>query len=1004
MDIDTISHKRDLPRESSGGGARLEALYGVQRRVDQPRKKVKKDSDDDSEHGKNSHPSFTNRSNGMMGDYMKPDADKLVSLTVDLTNDDEEDDDVMITGSHNIGMEEVCFGHVKSKVLAHHVPKPRADAKVIIPTDWPVIKCNVARDTNTDVVIKVFDPHEFEFGKIDLEMASVLVPAMDGLEKLRVQARLMNRRKKPNEWPHQPCSEMIPISMNIYGLRRDALKIGRLFGQRNIWFSPPMASEVGYPFVDPHPQRNGAKLQSRDSRGRPILADTRTVEEASEMVTRLFDHGSSAASELQLTEPPATVLADLMPHQKQGLTFMLQHEKPRTFGTEEGQNSSLWRKSVNASGNIVYKEVVSGISVKHEPQEVLGGLLGDDMGLGKTVQTLSLLAATTEEAEGFSKENVMRASEEETMIKAHTRGTLLICPVSTIKNWEDQIPEHIEAGTLKYHIYHGTNRIQNPFELTKYDIVITTYGTVNAEVNGRSAKFGHSPLLQLKWFRIVLDEAHTIREANTKQSKAICSLHAQRRWCLTGTAIQNRIDDLGSLTKFLRLYPYDTAALFSQYIRGPATSGDANFMQSLRVFVDSFSLRRLKDRIDLPKRSEPVVTLPFSIEEKKLHDFFKELSQVQVKELTRRRNIGEKGGNQMHSVLQGILALRRIAAHGRELLNEKDLVKLQGITAEEAIDLEDEKEWKPITRHDAHQHLSMLAEAAYDFCRSCSKRIGGESPSAESMDGADGVRCYILPCYDVVCHECFEDFKDSFDAQPDTAPSTCPFCQATIASQYIAISAASADGLELSPDETTPDEISQEEELQYYGGPHTKTKALLKDIQEMKDLSEPLVANGESPLKCVVFSEWTGHLDLIERALTDYGHTFVRIDGKMSLPKRRKVLDALNADDSVTILLASIKAAGQGLNLTAASRVFIMEPLWNPAAEVQAVDRVHRIGQKREVIITRYRMENSIEQKISELQQKKIKLADVSMNRNYKKLNQKELREQNLKDIAALFK
>ena len=172
----------------------------------------------------------------------------------------------------------------------------------------------------------------------------------------------------------------------------------------------------------------------------------------------------------------------------------------------------------------------------------------------------------------------------------------------------------------------------------------------------------------------------------------------------------------------------------------------------------------------------------------------------------------------------------------------------------------------------------------------------------------------------------------------------------------------------------------------------------------MKDLSEPLVASGESPLKCVVFSEWTTHLDLIERALTDYGHTFVRIDGKMSLPKRRKVLDALNADDSVTILLASIKAAGQGLNLTAASRVFIMEPLWNPAAEVQAVDRVHRIGQKREVIITRYRMENSIEQKIGELQQKKIKLADVSMNRNYKKLSQKELREQNLKDIAALFK
>ena len=918
--------------------------------------------------------------------------------------DDDEDDDLMITGSQNIGIQEVCFGHIKGTVLAHHVPKPRADAKVIIPTDWPVIKCALIRDTNSNIVINVLDPHNFEFGKIDFDLASVLVPAMDGLEKFRVQGRLMNRRKKPAEWPHQPCSDTIAISMNIYGLRRDAGKIGRLFGQKNIWFSPPMASEAGYPYVDPQPQRQASRVQNKDSRGRTILSDTRTVEEASEMVTRLFDHGSSAASELPQTEPPPSVLATLMPHQKQGLTFMLQREKPRTFGTEEGQNSSLWRKSVSGNGDTIYKEVVSGISVKSEPQEVFGGLLGDDMGLGKTIQTLSLLAATTEEAEAFSKENVMRASEDEIMIKAHSKGTLLVCPVSTIKNWEDQIPEHIKAGALTYHIYHGPNRIQNPYELTKYDIIITTYGTVNAEINGRNAKSGLSPLMQLKWFRIVLDEAHTIREANTKQSKAICGLHAQRRWCLTGTAIQNRIDDLGSLTKFLRLYPYDTIALFNQYIRGPATSGDANFIQTLRVFVDSFSLRRLKDRIDLPKRSEPLVTLPFSIEEKKLHTFFKEISQIEVQELTRRRNTGEKGGKQMHSVLQGILSLRRIAAHGRELLNDRDLAKVHGMTAEQPIDLEEEKDYKPISKHDAHQHLSMLAEAAYDFCRSCNKRVGAaETPSGESSDGSDGVRCYVLPCYDVVCRDCFEDVKGSFDGQPDTAPVTCPFCQATIASQYVAISALNAEGLELAPDETVPDEVSGEE-LRYYGGPHTKTKALLKDIQEMKELSEPLVANGEPPLKCVVFSEWTAHLDLIERALTDYGHTFVRIDGKMSLPKRRKVLDALNADDSVTILLASIKAAGQGLNLTAASRVFIMEPLWNPAAEVQAVDRVHRIGQKREVIITRYRMEDSIEQKIGELQQKKIKLANVSMNRNYKKLNQKELREQNLKDIAALFK
>lgn len=1002
MDIEAISQKRDFPLESSGSGARLEDLYGVQKRGEQPRKKAKTDPGGEVEHKSGVHKSFAHRSNGMIGAYMKPDADKEVSLMVDLTNDDD-DDEIMITGATNLGLQQVCFGHIRGKVSANHTPKPRADARSILPDEWPVIKCTFTRVPNNDHVIKVADPHDFVFGNIEWGLAAVLAPAMDGFEKLRVQARLMNRKRKAGEWPHQSCSEEIPVSLNIYGLRRDAPNIGRLFGQHNIWFQPPMASEAGYPWENPHPSRMGSVPKYRDSRGRPTLADTRTIEEAVDMVTKLFDHGSSAASELTSTDPPATVLTDLMPHQKQGLTFMLQREKPRSFGTDEGENSSLWRKTIKANG-VVYKEVVSGISVKNEPEEVLGGLLGDDMGLGKTIQTLSLLAATTEEAETFGKEDVVRASEEDANIRAHTKATLLICPLSTIKNWEDQIPEHIKAGTFKWHIYHGSNRIQNPFELTRFDVVITTYGTVNAEVNGRNAKNGLSPLLRLKWFRIVLDEAHTIREANTKQSKAICSLHAQRRWCLTGTAIQNRIDDLGSLTKFLRLYPYDTATLFNQYIRGPATTGDANFMQSLRVFVDSFSLRRLKDHIDLPKRSEPIVTLPFSAEEKKLHDFFKDLSQIQVQELTRRKGSGEKGGKQMHSVLQGILALRRIAAHGRELLNYKDLAKVKGITPEEAIDLESEQEAKTISKHDAHQHLSMLAEAGFDFCRACNRRIGGDSPSAESNDGADGVRCYILPCYDVVCHDCFEQFKESFDLQPDAAPVSCPFCLATIASQYVAISAVNAERLELAPDETTSDETAAEEGLRQYSGPHTKTKALLNDIQQMKDLSAPLVENGEPPLKCVVFSEWTQHLDLIGRALTDYDHAFVRIDGKMTLPKRRKVLDAFNDDDNTVILLASIKAAGQGLNLTAASWVFIMEPLWNPAAEVQAVDRVHRIGQKREVTITRYRMKDSIEKKIGELQQKKIKLADVSMNRNYKKLSRQELKEQNLKDIAALFK
>lgn len=85
MDIDTIPHKRRPSGEPSGGGSRLEDLYSVQERTAQPRKKVKNDAEE-AEHSKFAQPSFTRRSNGIVGDYMKPEAGKVVPLTVDLTN------------------------------------------------------------------------------------------------------------------------------------------------------------------------------------------------------------------------------------------------------------------------------------------------------------------------------------------------------------------------------------------------------------------------------------------------------------------------------------------------------------------------------------------------------------------------------------------------------------------------------------------------------------------------------------------------------------------------------------------------------------------------------------------------------------------------------------------------------------------------------------------------------------------------------------------------------
>jgi len=106
---------------------------------------------------------------------------------------------------------------------------------------------------------------------------------------------------------------------------------------------------------------------------------------------------------------------------------------------------------------------------------------------------------------------------------------------------------------------------------------------------------------------------------------------------------------------------------------------------------------------------------------------------------------------------------------------------------------------------------------------------------------------------------------------------------------------------------------------------------------------------------------------------------FTRLDGTMNLNKRKAALDAFRTAEDVKILLMSLKAGGLGLNLTEARYVFLLDPWWNPAVEDQAIDRVHRFGQKQDVFVSRFTIKDTVEQRILELQEKKRKLADSAL-------------------------
>ncbi|RMZ91001.1 hypothetical protein DV736_g1760, partial [Chaetothyriales sp. CBS 134916] len=999
----------------------LANLYGAEDRTEPPQKKVKLGTQGIDKDGQivNGRHTFHHTNSGVVGDYLKPKSLEQISpetlqrAVVDLTTDDDDehiDSEIQVTGSRSVVDEEVCVGSINAWAQIHLVPKPKAKNLFDSPSQWPLIICMLRRNGEPKSNrIDLIDFHGVEFGRLDRDNAIPLSQAMDGLRGLRTQPRILPRRKiNDRQWPHQPTSERISIRINIYARREDVEKLGKLFGQHNRWFITPLSPDKGIPIVNPHGERGITQTLTNASRpSGNVLSDTRTMEEINSEVSKIFDHFSGQTM-LEETVAPESIRTALLPHQKQALTFMLRHEKPRTFGDREDENSSLWRKKVTAKGLITYEDPVSGYRVDEEPEQVLGGLLADVMGLGKTLEALTLVASTVETAKDFAEAKFVRTGEAEADLLCNSKATLIVCPTSTVQNWENQIREHVDPEALNYYVYHGPNRLRNPYDIAKYHIVITTYGTVSSDYSHKARGMSKTPLKQIKWFRVILDEAHTIREQRTAQSEAVNKLWGQRRWALTGTPIQNRIDDLGALTRFLRLYPYDSVARFNQYIRSPALAGDPAFLMKLRVFVDSFTLRRLRDKIDLPKRLDFIQHLEFTEAEEKMHDLFKERARLEFTQLAQSK---EKRSGVQHHVLQAIMTLRLICAHGRDLLKEKDLAVLKGITVDEPIVVDEENTNRSITKRDAYEHIKMMVDASVDFCDQCAKQLFGESPTRELDAEEDRERCFVLPCLDVVCADCFQAYKSSFwEIANDKVPISCPFCNLQIAAQCIPIKGSVPETLDSLPDEA-PDYKAKEDEgaaaeieKDNYSGPSTKTRALLKDIEYMSEDSKAFIAQGEPPIKCVVFSEFTSNLNLIERDLAANGHSFVRIDGTMSLAQRKRVLESLATDNDVTILLASIKAAGQGLNLTAASRVFIMEPMWNPAAETQAVDRVYRIGQKRDVVIKRYLIKDSIESKIVELQKKKQQLADVTMSRNHKQLSKKEVREQHMKEISKLFR
>ncbi|KAK1851073.1 DNA repair protein rad5 [Colletotrichum chrysophilum] len=237
------------------------------------------------------------------------------------------------------------------------------------------------------------------------------------------------------------------------------------------------------------------------------------------------------------------------------------------------------------------------------------------MGLGKTLTVLTSILQSTPHAEAFERFGPKIDNQEGRTNR--TRATLIV--VSSAREFAVHISRrtsHFEPKAFEMKVFHGPSRPQGPDALKSANIVLTTYATIVSEGKGKKV------LQRLSWFRIVLDEAHWIRNVASKQLQSVANLSARNRWCLIGTPIQNKLDDIAALAAFLQLRPFPTKNSFQKGVLDPLSQGGKDFSKPLRSWLRAICIRRTEILLELPDSTEETIQVAMSQEEKQLYEQF----------------------------------------------------------------------------------------------------------------------------------------------------------------------------------------------------------------------------------------------------------------------------------------------------------------------------------------------------------------------------------------------
>jgi non-specific serine/threonine protein kinase len=362
----------------------------------------------------------------------------------------------------------------------------------------------------------------------------------------------------------------------------------------------------------------------------------------------LFRIGEGKSNELRLSRYHLSVVDELYENRDENeLTVQLEekYENLRQF------NRIQEIEPPDGLKNVLRPYQVAGYQWLNYLHEIRwGGILADDMGLGKTVQALSFLE---------------HYKDERGQLKA-----LVVCPTTLIYNWENEIRKF--TPKLNYHIHHGGTRSRNKEQMMKYDITITTYGTLRSDIK---------LLVGVEFDYVVLDESQAIKNPASKVTKAASLLNAKHRLCMSGTPLQNNTFDIFAQMNFLNPGMLGSMEFFRQEFSIPIDKfGEEERKDHLRKILYPFILRRTKEQVakDLPEKTETILFCEMESEQRNIYEAYRNDFRDRIL-----GTIEEQGIQRSQlTILQGLMKLRQIC-DSPSILNEAEKFPNHSIKLEE---------------------------------------------------------------------------------------------------------------------------------------------------------------------------------------------------------------------------------------------------------------------------------------------------------------------------------